>query len=213
MSAPNSDVAICNLAFDLLRHTDRVTSIATPVSLSESLAARWYDATRRSVLRAYPWNFARARAALNLNATAPAFGYANAYNLPNNYLGLVFIGDNYVDDYENDYTIEGNQILIDNNDGTLNICYIYDITDVPKFDAVFVDLLVAELAIRFANGITGLNKSMKSLGDWLKRMEAKARTANGRDNPIKHRHTSPVVDARRSAIRNVNVSDGVHLFT
>ena len=65
MSAPNSPEAICNLALDLLRHNEQVASLETPESEVESLAARWYDATRQSVLRAFPWNFARKRALIS----------------------------------------------------------------------------------------------------------------------------------------------------
>ena len=209
-----SDVDICNLSFDLLRHKDKVTNIETPESDSESLAARWYDVTRRSILGAYPWNFARTRTTLSRNAITPAFGYTDAYNLPNDFLNLVFIGENYLDDYQIEYAIESGQILLDNNAGdSLNICYVADITSVPRFDALFVELLSAELAIRFGNAITGLNKGLKEIYAWKKELEAKARTKNGRDNPVKHREVSPILTKRGQATRGANTTDGQHLFS
>ena len=116
MSAPLSPVDYCNLAFDLLRQKDKVVNFETPVSESEALASRWFDQTRRSVLSSFLWNFAKTRTTLSLNAVEPAFGYANRYQLPVNYLGLVFVGEDIDEDYEEDYSVEGNFILIDYND-------------------------------------------------------------------------------------------------
>lgn len=214
MATALSSVDLCNLAFDLLRHKDKVTSIETPESDSEALAARWYDVTRRSVLCSFPWNFARVRTVLSLNATAPAFGYTNAYNLPNDFLNLIFVGENYLDNYLLEYSIESGQILIDNNDGdSLQIGYVRDEVSVPRFDPLFVDLFSAELAIRFGNSISGLNKGLKDIYNWKKELEAKARTKNGRDNPVKHREVSPVLTKRATAVRGANSTDGVHLFS
>lgn len=213
MTTALSGVEICNLALDLLRQTDKVESIETPESDTEILCARWYDMTRRSVLRAFPWNFARKRAALSLNATAPAFGYPNAYNLPNDYLELVFVGDNYDDDYETEYSVESGQLLIDNSAAaSINICYIHDFTIVAKFDALFVDLLSAELAIRLSNSITGMNKSMKEIKAWRDELRAQARTKNGQENPVKRREVSPILRHRRMVTSGGSTFDGTHLL-
>lgn len=212
MAIPTTDVEMCNLAFDLLRHNERCTSISAPVNESEALASRWYDLTRRSILRAFPWNFARKRVTLTPSTTDPGFGYENAYNLPLDYLGLCFIGENPTDTYEEDFLIENGKIFIDNDDGDLYLCYIADVTEVAKFDALFMDLLTAELAVRFANSITGLNKSLKPILDWKKELEVRARTQNGRENPPRIRQTSFLIDARRNAIRSTT-TDGRHLFT
>lgn len=209
-----SSVDICNLSFDLLRHKDKVTSIETPESDSEALGARWYDVTRRSILGAYSWNFARTRAILSRNAIPPVFGYSDAYILPNNFLGVVFLGENYQEDYETEYSVEEGQILINNNAATsLQLCYVRDITSVTRFDPLFVELLTAELAIRFGNAITGLNKGLKDIYAWKKELEAKARTKNGRDNPVKRREISPIITKRSAVTRGGTTTDGTHLFT
>lgn len=213
MSTALSGVDICNLALDLLRQSDRVESLETPESDTESLCARWYDVTRRSVLRAFPWNFARKRAVLSLNATAPTFGYANAYNLPNDYLELVFVGDNYDEDYETEYSVEGGQLLIENSDAaSVNICYVYDIQTVAQYDALFIDLLTAELAIRLANSLTGVNKSMKEIKAWRDDVRGQARTKNGQENPVKRREQS-IILARRRAVTSGSTFDGTHLLS
>ena len=213
MATALSNVDVCNMAFDLLRHKDKVVSLATPTSDSEVLAARWYDPTRRFVLGNFPFNFARQRVILPLSSDTVLFGYANGYNLPNDFLALVFIGENYNSFYEVDYSIEGNKILIDNDGGsTLEICYVKDFTEVAKFDPLFLNLLVCELGIVFAPSITGGNQRMKDLRDWKKELELKARAKNGHDNPPKRREVSKLITARRRGMSN-GITDGVHLFT
>lgn len=213
MSTALSGVDICNLALDLLRQSEKVEDIDNPESDTEALCNRWYDVTRRSVLRAFPWNFARKRKVLSLNATAPEFGYADAYNLPNDYLELVFVGDNYNDDYETEYSVEGGQLLIDNSGAaSLNICYVYDIKEVAKFDALFVDLLTAELAIRFSNSLTGVNKSMKEIKAWRDDVRGQARAKNGQENPVKRREVSQII-TRRKAVTSTSTFDGTHLLS
>ena len=213
MSAPVSAVEVCNLALDLLRHDVLITSVDSPTSEEEGLAARWYDITRQTVLRMFPWNFARKRATLSLNVTDPAFGYANAYDLPNDYISYVFVGDDPVDDYEKDFQIEGTQLLIDNDDAaSLKLCYVHDIEIVAKFDPIFLNLLVGELALVFGNSIAGLNKSLAGMEKFRDRWEAKARAKNGQENPPRIRHESQILTKRRGARRSGS-SDGTHLFS
>lgn len=213
MSAPVSPEEVCNLSLDLLRHNNLITSIESPETEEEALGFRWYHATRRSVLRMFPWNFARLRTSLSRSATAPAFGYADAYPLPHDYISIVFIGEDATENAETDYIIENGSILIDNNGAaSLKICYIYDITDILKFDPIFLMLLVGELAVVFGNAITGLNKSIKGMEAFRDRWEVKARAKNGHENPPKIRHSSPLINSRRSARRAIT-TDGTHLFS
>lgn len=214
MSAPVSPVEVLNLSLDLLRHPHQITSIETPETEAESLGDRWYDATRRSVLRMFPWNFARKRATLSRISGTPAFGYADAYQLPNDYVNYVFVGESpHPDDIETDFTIEGDQLLIDNDGASsLQICYIWDIQSVNKFDTIFLMLLVGELAVMFANSLTGLNKSITGMEKYRDRWEAKARAKNGQENPPRSRYVSPLLKRRRSAQRTTS-SDGIHLFS
>lgn len=213
MSAPNSPVQVCNLSLDLLRHNEVMTSIETPTTDIEALGARWYDATRRSNLTMFPWNFARHRVSIPRSATTPAFGYSDAYVLPNDFLAPIFFGEDPVNDYISDYTIEGGLLLVDNSGASsLQICYVRDITDVTKFDPIFVMLLAADLAVVFGNAITGLNKSIKGMELLRDRWEVKARAKNGQANPPKIRFSSPLANRRKTGTRMTS-SDGVHLFS
>jgi hypothetical protein len=212
MGSPVSPVEVCNLSLDLLRHNQLITSIDTPTTEEESLGSRWYDATRRSVLRMFPWNFARKRSTLSRVSATPEFGYADAYQLPNDFVSVVFIGQDPTDNIETDFMIEGKQLLMDNSGASsLDICYIRDAQEVVRFDPIFLMLLVAELAVVFGNSITGLNKSITGMEKLRDRWEAKARAKNGQENPPRSRYVSPLLTKRRGARRS-GATDGQHLF-
>ncbi len=198
MSAPNSPIAICRLALDLLKQTAVVTSITNPTTTEEKRCARWYDATRRALLRKHFWVFARTRASIPRDSVTPAFGYSDAYNLPTNFLRKHFIGDDSTNDYITDSVIEGRQILLNNSGATsLNIGYIIDVTTVGKFDALFVLLLAAELANNMAYSFTGKNTVIERLETTLLRLREEAKAVNGQDRPPKRVQSSKFQNARR----------------
>ncbi len=198
MAAPNSPIAICRLALDLLKQVSVISSITNPTTTEEKVCARWYDATRRALLRKHFWVFARTRATISRDSVTPAFGYADAYNLPTNFLRLHFIGDDSTNDYTKKYEIEGRQILLNNSNATsLNIGYIIDAATVSKFDALFVLLLAAELASNMAYSFTGKNTVIERLEATLLRLRTEAKAVNGQDRPPKRIQSSKFQNARR----------------
>jgi len=161
----------------------------------------------------YPWNFARKRATLSRRAVAPAFGYADAYALPSDYVDYCFVGEDADEDYETDFVIEGRDLLIDNDGAAaLPMCYIYNVEDVAKFDPIFTMLLAHELAVVFSNSLTGINKSQAAISKDRDRWEAKARAKNAQENPAIVRYKSHILTKRRS-VRRSGQSDGQHLFS
>jgi len=212
MGSPVTPVEVCNLSLDLLRHNQLITSIDTPETEEESLGSRWYDATRRSVLRMFPWNFARKRTTLTRVSAAPDFGYSDAYQIPNDFIAPVFFGEDPVTG-DTDYTVEGKLLLVNNSGAsTLESVYIRDAQEVVRFDPIFLMLLVAELAVVFGNSITGLNKSISGMEKLRDRWEAKARAKNGQENKPRMRYESPLLTKRRGARRS-GATDGQHLFS
>ncbi len=199
MSAANSPVDICRLALDLLKQTSIITSIANPTTTEEIICARWYDVTRRALLRRHFWVFARTRASISRDTEAPPFGFADAYNLPTNYLRLHFIGDDTINDYKRNYEVEDGQLLLNNGGATsLNIGFIQDVTVVSKFDALFVPLFAAELAINMAYTFTAKNTVIERLSMLLESMRAEAKSVNGQDSPPKCIEFSKFRNARKN---------------
>ncbi len=206
MAAPTSPVAICNLALDHLKQ-GTVTNIEAPTTTTAVICARWYDTTRRAVLRKHTWSFAKTRRSLSRNSTAPSFGYADAYNLPNDFVRLRSIGDDSIGDYKQltqPYEIEGDQILINNNEGdSLDITYIKDEILVTKFDPLFVDLLAVELALRMSYKFTLKNTVIVRLNEMATILRAEAKSVNGQDRPPRRVERSKYRRARRSLTSNV----------
>ncbi len=208
MAAPNSPVDICKLALDMLKQSSIITSIANPTTTEEIICARWYDPIRRALLRRHFWVFARTRKTISRDAVAPVFGYADAYNFPDGYLRLQFIGDDTIRDYKRKYEINGDQLLLNNSGAaSLNIGYIKDEVIVSKFDALFVILLATELAANMAYAFTGKSVVIERLMIALENLRAEAKSVNGQDRPPKRIESSKFRNARK------NLNSGAGKYT
>lgn len=181
---------------DHLNHDAVVMDISTdPQSEAEKACARWYDVTRRALLRMHTWNFAIKRRSLALGG-APSFHYSNYYNLPTDYIRLVGIGDE--NDIEVDYEIEDGKILIDNGDAALKLRYIYDQTDVNKFDAMFVEGLALLLAIRLAKSFSTDKSRRTELRDEWKEYKSDAFSIDGQERPPRRYQRSKFLSSRKT---------------
>jgi len=193
-----SEVEICNMALDLLKVAP-ATNIRAPKTFTETICARWYDTTRRQVLRAHPWNFAKARTTLSRFATSPEFGYADKYALPNDFIRLRSIGDTEDALTTIDFQIEGGFILIDNG-GTadLDICYIKDELVVSKYDELFKRYLATQMAYNMAYAFSGKETLRQGVQTMLADIRVEARAVNGQDNPPRRITNSRFIGARRT---------------
>lgn len=198
MSAPTSDTDICNLAMDYLGQTANVTNIQTPQTESEKKCARWYDADRRALLRAFPWTFARARAQLSRDSVTPTHSWADAYNLPNDYIRLNFIGDDSVLDLEGKYALEGRQLKLDNSGAaSINIGYTKDESVVTKFDSLFVKLLAIEISLDLSFAFTLKPSILARLEVRANILRIEAKAVNSQERPPIRIENSKFVNARK----------------
>lgn len=196
MAAPTSAVEVCNLALDLLKQ-DAIASITAPTTGTESICARWYDHVRRATLRKHPWNFAATRDTVTANATAPAFGYSAAFDLPNDFIRLLTIGDDAIDDLQGKYQLEDGQLLFSySTDSALKIRYVYDFTDVAHMDPLFIDVLAAEIALRIAYKVTGSDDATTRITEHLKLIAPEAYAIDGQERPPQRIQRSKFLDAR-----------------
>ncbi len=126
-----------------------VVNYETDASVPAQKARLFYNADRRALLRRAWWRFAKGRESLAVSATAPDFEYDNAFALPSDFIALRYIYDEAGDEEGtvSPYTasIEGDYIL--SNEDTMKIVYTANITDTAKFDDLFVQVLVAQLAL------------------------------------------------------------------
>lgn len=203
MAAPNSKTDICRLSMDHLKQEAVIVNIDIPTTNEEKVCSRWYDTVRRKLLRSHPWVFARDRKAISRNAEAPDFGYSDAYDLPNEFLNLRFIGDDAIEDFKRKYDIEGRQILINNeSSATLNIGFTQDVTNVSLFDSMFVTVFALELAKKVSYRFTLKLSLLNALDVQLKEEKAEAKAVNGQDRPPIIIQKSKWITARRSLSSN-----------
>lgn len=202
MAAPSSPVDICNLALDDLKQLP-IKSITTPVSNAEQVCARNYDATRRECLFAHPWKFAIKRIQLTPNpATEPLFGYLYAYDLPDDYIRMITVGDDYIGDLRQSFEIEDNQLLAVSGDvvfdgTTKDVRYMRDIVDVNKFSPGFVTYFRLKLAIRMSNKFNVSEGIKKELKADFQEAATEAKAVNGQESRIKRIQFSRTLTKRR----------------
>lgn len=139
-----SEVTLANNALQLIGRGKFIVSLD-----EDSQAARIMRAAlptvRDAVLRAYPWNFAQARAEIAEDETAPLFEYAHAYTLPEDCLfcHTIYNGD------DQNWKVEGRKILTDMG-APIYIKYTRRVTDLAQGDPLFFDVLAARLAAQCA---------------------------------------------------------------
>ena len=139
-----SEVAICNMALAAIGRGAQITSLDEASQAARACRLR-YPYARDACLRAYDWNFAAKRRELAKNAVAPAFEYANAFDLPSDCLIVrsVFDGES------EKWVVEGRQILTNMGD-PIFIKYTSVVSDATRFDPLFVDALSARVAADIA---------------------------------------------------------------
>src|SRR3546814_8035552 len=104
------------------------------------------------VIRSHPWNCATKRVVLSPDAAAPAFGYANRFQMPGDWLRTLAVTlDRYA---RPDYKREGNFYLCDAD--ALQLRYIWNNENPGTYDASLVGALEAAMRDRKS---TRLNSS------------------------------------------------------
>lgn len=202
----NSSTDICNLALDLLS-ADTAVDIENPTTATESIMNRWYDQTRKAVLRKHTWNFATKRIILAADSTSPVFGYSKAFTVPSDFLRIVGISTNLSTDKEyflptDAYQFENSKILLNDtySDTTqLRLIYIYDATEVGRFDPLFVNLLAHEIALATAYKITESGTNIQRLEELRRNADSLATTIDGQERPPETILRSRALSARRRA--------------
>lgn len=200
---PGSEVDICNLALARIGQTKRIAAIeGDDLTHPADIMALHYPMTRRRLLRGpRVFNFAKTYASMSRdNTVTPAFGFAYAYKLPNDFLRLLGIGDITEDD-DLDFTefdVVGQHIYTDEGDGTsLDLYYIKDETLVGKWDAIFVNLMRLELAKDVAYAFTLKPSLVTQLDDELKDVRLEAGAVAGQEKPPRRITRSKYLADRR----------------
>lgn len=125
----------------------RLVDLETDDSEEAEVMRLFYGSARRRALRAANWTCAEKRASLAAEVTPPAFGYANSFPVPADYVRLCGV-ENAGEGSE--FKVEGRKILT-NLSAPLNILYVHDLEDTSAYD----DDLVAAFSLWLAYFASG----------------------------------------------------------
>lgn len=169
-----SIVRIANMALAQLGDEGELTSLTEDTRAARAVND-CFDEMRDLLLRAHPWDFARARAQLPALAAAPVWGGWTAFQKPADFLRFVEL------DADRRYLLEGQTILA-RQKGPLNLLYIRRVTDSGAFDPLFTDALAARIAMQVAVKITGSTTAQEAAEARYQRALAEARRVNGQED-------------------------------
>ncbi len=199
MVQPNSKIDICNMALDHIGQAS-VSDIDSPSTVEEETCARWYDHTRRSLLRDYVWNFAKRRATISRTGT-PLFDWADSYQLPNDFVRFLSVKGEIEVTRETDYDIEGDQIQLNNGGAaSTSLRYIYDSQTPTEWDSLFINVLALSLAYNMAYAFTLKKGVVSTVSDKLTLALPKAITVDGQERPARRVQRSKYLTKRRLGI-------------
>lgn len=190
------EVDVWNQALDLLKEAPfRSTTDNTSVS-------RWFERNyatiRDAVTRAYPWNFARARASLTADATAPDFGWAYRFALPADCLRpMPLTVDGEWEGQPIQHEVEGGYILTD-DPGPVYLRYIAQKTDPADWEPLFVRALAGALAAQAAHWMTGKASFVQIADAQYQGALREARRIDASEGTMERAYDSDVISARYS---------------
>ena len=132
----SSVVDIANMALSNIGDSATVSNLTPPEGSAQAThCARFYPMARDSLLELHDWAFATRRATLALLSDAPAFGYAYAYQAPNDMLKARFVVDPSLPGTPVDFVVEddGTNKTILTDQANAAMLYTMRVTDTGKF--------------------------------------------------------------------------------
>lgn len=154
MASDTTKTTISNTALAWIGANKRLTAFATDTSIEAIQCRLHYDKTRLSLLRHFPWSFARRRKTLSAEQSGPPFEYDARFKIPEDYL-CMFEDFNESDSVQTSFrgTREGDYLLA--NSTTIELVYIADVTEPSKMDDLFIEALELSLAVKLSVALAG----------------------------------------------------------
>lgn len=160
-----SPTELCNMSLGRLG-AKRINDIGNASdSKEEAIQCRLhYEQTRDALLRSHWWRFASARATLSADTETPDFEWTYQYPLPTDFLRMKKPYEGFLNPQrplQYTYELEGTMLLTDET--TVEIKYIRKVTDVTKFDPLFIEVLVLTLALKMLPALAGVGGAAMNL--------------------------------------------------
>lgn len=169
-----------------------ITTVDDDVKAARTLK-EIYAQQRDLELRKHIWNFAKVRDELDESSSAPDFGFTYSYDLPDDFLRLV-----YPDRSIWAYAIEGDKLLTDYPSGY--VVYIAQITDTDVMDVSFKEVLACKLAMEVCVALADDNVRLKDLAALYVEALREARTVNAMDDGPKWLESETWLDSRLAGV-------------
>lgn len=187
-------VSICSNAL-LMLGAQTINSFNDATALDRAkLCANLYPTVRNDLLRTHPWNCAVKRLVLSPDATPPAFGYSQQFQLPTDCLRVLDVAEGGA---QIDYRLEGRSIQA--NTTVLQLRYVFRNEDENTWDETLVSLMTLAMAARLAYAVTQ-SASLEQVR--IQEFQMALRTAkavDGQEEPPETFGDFPLIAARMGA--------------
>ncbi len=140
------------------------------------LVANLYTSKRDKVLRAHPWNCAIKRVVLSPDTDAPAFGWGYQFQLPDDWLRTLCVGD---DDAPDEFAVEGRKVLMDSN--VCRLRYVFRNEVEATWDALLVDAMTQVMVAALTYPITKSTTKQATEEEIVKQVLKTARAVDGQE--------------------------------
>ncbi len=178
-----------------------ITDLSTGGNHESNTMLQLYAPTRDALLRQHFWNFAIKRVSLAADSIAPAFEWSASYPLPADFIRVRKIFNS-----DGPFTIEAEALLTDQQ-SELQLIYVSRITDVTRFDPLFVQVLTLMLAILAAPRIQGIGANTTALSAELQLVMLEAKIVDAQDGTAEEFLISTFRDARSSGADRFDISN------
>lgn len=194
-----SEVLIANLALDRLGAA--VIESFNDDTKEANVMNRWYSLTRDAKLRQFAWRFSIHREVLAASVTAPAFGNAKAFPLPNGCLRILLPSDRVDWEIEN---LDSVPHLLTAYGDSVDLRFIKRVTEAAIFDPLFINVLTLELALATCETLTQSSAKKDAIRADLKDAFSAAKKANAFEVISKPQWVDPWLDAVQGGVYERN---------
>ena len=178
-----SETRICNTSLARIG-AKRINNFDTDTSPEAIQCRTHYEQTRDALIRSHSWRFARARGELSQDAVDPDSEWDNQFILPNDFLRFrSIVEEEGYSSRHRRHSLEDDRFLT--NFSTVNMRYIKKVIDPTKFDPLFVEVLVLQLALKLVAALAKTDPKLKAdIKDDLKLLMPKVQAVDDDETDV-----------------------------
>lgn len=197
MSRITSDVDICNEAVARIGGK-LIQSLDDPTTHTETLLQKMYPKNRRIVLRSAVWNFATKITTL-VKTSETLDGYLGVFALPEDFIRFLGVPSlEYTASDVGKYRLSDRKIYLKYSSAdSVTLDYIFDNTNILKWDDLFIEALSLRLAYNLSFALSGKNTLADRLMQEYLEVLREAKAIDGQEQKPTRRQQSVWLTKRR----------------